>query len=347
LTVDVGGGTTDVSAYAYGNIVFRNSVLFGGCDLIGGPAIYPRIEQWARDNKLLTAMQDSALAAYPSFHTKFTYLARLPWFKQNLGTLATAPWFMNVQAAILYFFGANLYNIGLRLRGLDSSQGEPADLVFFGGNGSAYLDWLVEFRPWNSAPINDDKPDPTGGRKFASVLQSLFEAGLGQPLGHTLKIRASSRPKLEVALGLLATDNYPQYENIVSHPPVGEHLTLPLGGGQAKSLSPDEALDGGTVAQVGPGRVQHAKPFAEWEITKFNNAFVDGLSKLKAVDTQWDAIAAKVRKAVDALPAKFFQNRNTLALSKILADDTQVLISLFILEAEATLREIERALFEA
>ncbi|HKG95381.1 MAG TPA: hypothetical protein VKA84_25905, partial [Gemmatimonadaceae bacterium] len=259
LTVDVGGGTTDVAARARGRTLFLTSMLFGGRDLIGGE-IYKRVDEWAR-RRQLPAVPRTVLDAYPSSHTRFNYLVRLPWFAQNAPSLAEEPWFTGVQLCILYFYSAIMYNVGLRLRGVKDEDVDPADMMFVAGNGSSYLNWLTVFAPWDGSPL---KP------AFAGVLQGALEAGYGRPLGHPLSIHASSRPKQEVALGLLIAEGADAAAHAPQPPmysPAGERVALPQQGGGARTLAPDDAMDGTMLSAGGIGGLRFELPFDQWEIS--------------------------------------------------------------------------------
>ena len=338
LTADVGGGTTDVAAYANNAIVFRNSVLFGGRDLIGEAegtdrSIFTQLYGWAVRKGLPTPVK-GVIDAYPSHHTKFTYLVRHPWFAGKQGTLSSESWFPQVQACILYFYGAIHYNIGLRLRGVTAGDVRPPDYLFFGGNGSSYLNWLTEFRPWNTSRTREG---------FTSLFQAMLEAGYGQPLGDTMTLLTSSNPKHEVALGLLTTDSYPAESGIPSSPPLGELVTL---GGDAKEYAPEGALSGVVVSQRGLHNLRHVRPFDEWEISRFNKAFQASLAALgERVDPQWMSIAGRVESVFAPLKERFYVNQVLHALGDQLQADNQISVSLFITEAAATLRQLQHGLF--
>lgn len=337
LTADVGGGTTDLSAYGRGALQFRTSMLFGGRDLVDG--LYGRLEQWALPK--LKPQKQRVLAAYPTNHTKFTYLVRQPAFIKGRAALTGEPWFAAVQACILYFFGAIAYNIGFRLRvlPLDGDVRLP-NVIFFGGNGSTFLHWLTEFEPWQESPKL--------AREFSAVLQNLLEAGYATRLGHRLSVRTSSRPKLEVALGLLNGDAYPDFGNAAGESWVGEDVSL-VGDnqrGHPSSYTASTTLSGTMLSQYGISRLKYELPFSRWEIKRFNDAFAAELPKLgRRVDNQWLDVAERVKTLLGReFDERFYQDRVPSVLKNILAEDSDGTVSLFVIEATATLRELEREL---
>src|SRR4029078_1923081 len=191
----------------------------------------------------------------PSQHTKFTYLVRHDWFKSNRGALAGEPWFVRIQACILYFYATSIYNIGLRLRPVTSQEIRPPNLLFFGGNGSAFLDWMTEFQSWNASPSRS---------AFSSLFQSVLEAGFGKALGTQLMVLTSTIPKHEVALGLLQPETPLLRDNAVIDPPVGEAFSLERGANAERdatsTLSSDELRSKGIAA------LRFMRPFPEREI---------------------------------------------------------------------------------
>lgn len=348
LTADVGGGTTDVAAYANGGIVFRNSILLGGRDLVSEPAagmaqpgIFTRVHEWAVAHGMPASLQ-RVVGAYPSHHARFSYLVRQPWFAQRRGELSGEPWFPAVQACILYFFGTIHYNIGLQLRSATASaQGElrPPDLLFFGGNGSGYLHWLTEFRSWNDASSRD---------AFGGFLQKMLEAGYGKPLGDKLEIRTSSRPKHEVALGLLEDAGSAMTQDVRTEPPVGEAVTLPGDQGATSTYEPEGMLPSAELGERGVARLRYARPFDEWEIARFNAAFGQELGGLAtSVDPAWRGIHRRFRELSGSLNERFYYGQVMNALEEHLRKDDIGAVTVFVLEATATLRRLEQELVGA
>ncbi|HEX8452773.1 MAG TPA: hypothetical protein VF647_11795 [Longimicrobium sp.] len=341
LTADVGGGTTDITAFAKGGPVLRMSMLFGGRDLIAGdgaePSIYGRLQSWAERNGLRGAPLN-VLRRYPTEHTRFTYLVRQPWFAEHCGALAGEPWFMSVQACIAYFYSAILYNVGLRLRSLEPSQGSPPDALFFAGNGASYLNWLTQFEHWNQSPLS--KP-------YTRLFQRVLEAGYGQPLPGDLKISSSSKPKQEVVLGLLRDDPFSADDDIPSFQPVGEDVSVPgQDGGETRSLTAPEMLDASALSREQVIELSYSQPFGEWEISRFNTAFVDALEELNKVDKKWGTLAGRVRSALAECTEVFFDNQVKRRLAADIAAQELDTVSIFGVEAAASLRQLERSLVD-
>jgi hypothetical protein len=350
LTADVGGGTSDVSAYAFGEIWFRNSFLLGGRDLIGeGGGIYPRIAALLGGTDGTRESVRRMLAGYPSDHARFSFLVRQPWFEQQQAGLVHEGWFRGVQASLLYFFGTVLFNIGLRLRRvMDDERAkamgvEPPDMLFFGGNGSTYLNWLTNFRPWNRAGLREE---------FQRALQTLFEAGYGKPLADTLVIHTSSRPKQEVALGLLARTDLNRDSRDAqgrpkrpspSDPPVGEDVRVRAPDGP-RDVPATHQLRGQDARDL--GALLYLKPYQEREIARFNTAFVACLTQLgDDVDPSWGTVGRTVERLCrERLNDRFYDGRTKTYLAEQLKADGDIMLSLFNAEAMVTLREIETVL---
>jgi hypothetical protein len=341
ITADIGGGTTDVAGYANGGLAFHNSVLFGGRDLVGGaanddvtPAIFSRIHEWALRAHLPNPMR-RVLDAYPTQHAKFTYLVRSPWFAQQRAALAGEPWFPSIQACILYFFAAIHYHIGLCLRTAVSADVQPPDFLFYGGNGSGYLHWLTEFLPWNVAPTRP---------AFSGLLQRVLEEGWGRPLATNLTILTSSRPKHEVALGLLEEEHGIEGDRAPSQPPVGEAIQLG-NAGEGIERRPDAMLSSADLQERGVRQLRFSLPLTEREITRFHKVFIDQLAGLGAtVDPQWRDVARGVDQVLRSLPEQFFDGQIREALATHLKRDDIGAVTIFVLEATAALRRLEHEL---
>jgi hypothetical protein len=340
LTADVGGGTTDVAAYASGKILFHNSILLGGRDLVGEPTIdapsagiFSRVYDWARSRHLPPSLE-RIIAAYPSHHTKFTYLVRHPWFHERRGVLSAEPWFPAVQACILYFYGALHFNIGLRLRAISGEEVQPPDFIFFGGNGSTYLQWLTEFQPWNSAPARPN---------FSRLFQGILEVGYGRQLAAPLEVLTSTKPKHEVALGLLEQGIPVAGHQNATDVPVGEEVALRRDSAVLGPFLPESTLLSDDLSAVGVPNLRFTRPFAEREISRFNARFVDEISALASgVDPQWRQMARRIRDVFESLDERFFENQITNALQAHLARDDIGAVTLLVLEATATLRHLEQ-----
>jgi hypothetical protein len=341
LTADVGGGTCDVAAYANGGIVFRNSILFGGRDLLTEPVAggadagtFAKIYQWAISRQIPYPLR-RVIDAYPSHHTKFTYLVRHRWFDEKRGALSGEPWFPAVQACILYFYGAILYNIGIRLRNATSDDGvRPPDLIFFGGNGSSYLNWLTEFQSWNRA----------GARPaFTKFFQSILEEGYGKELGAPLEILTTSKPKHEVALGLLEPETAIVASNVQLEAPVGEGVFFQqTGGSEAASYGAEDTLPSASLPSTAIPHLRYTKKFNDREISRYNRIFVSAMSGLAtSVDPQWREMARQVSEALSQLDERLYENQIANTLEEHLKRDDIGAVTLFILEARTTLRHLE------
>jgi hypothetical protein len=368
LTVDLGGGTTDIAGYANLHGQFRNSILLGGRDLVGTPpsdegrrmvnAFYRSVEGWAlermgRDSKQMLTDVTVALHEYPTSHGKFGYLVRHPWFAEHRSELLEEPWFRSAQACIVYLFGAIFFHLGVLVRADRDAGGryEPPARVIFGGNGAQFLDWLTGFRPFAGSRPGQDF--------FGPLFRDIFEASLGSDLPSRLDVSVSEAPKQEVALGLLTaeadhvlqpadgqgtggrtpTDDAPG--SIRMHHPVGEVARFPD--------KPDGVLPGSRVTLSGQSGAMFAfaTEFETSMIRRYHDTLLDGLGRADAPHREWPGVRDRITSILRECDRGFYVRTVREELERRLRGNSQLNPSVFSIEVAATLRHLQTGLFPA
>ncbi|HEU4560719.1 MAG TPA: hypothetical protein VFS20_22895 [Longimicrobium sp.] len=279
VTVDVGGGTSDIACYAKGRALFRDSILFGGQELTGSSqtegekrVFNPFVQKLISYADAHGFNQSQVLARYNSSHSKFSYLVKTEWFARHHSDIAAQAWFEQFQCAVFYFYATLLYYVGLRLRTEKLTPDQHPNIVFFGGNGSRFLDWLVAFSDWTSAQKGQYL------RAFSAILHAglapTAEKAAAEP--PRLDVRASASPKHEVAVGLLLDPAGLKIEQSHTGAALGEVVKVGEGGTLAAEASTRDA----SIAQEGAKDLKFTAPFAEREIVRLNRVFVQQLKEL-------------------------------------------------------------------
>jgi hypothetical protein len=365
ITVDLGGGTTDIAAYANGHGQFRNSILLGGRDLVGSPLgvdegaarnpFYRYVEDWARarmqsDSEQLLLNVDAALQQYPTPHGRFGFLVRHPWFVEHRSELTEEPWFRLAQACIVYLFGALFFHLGtvVRADGAAGARYEPPRRVIFGGNGSRFLEWLSGFRPFAGSGAAQDFYEP--------LFRDIFESSLGSDLPPRLEITMSRAPKQEVALGLLtaeathalrsvdgadrkdlrAGDDAPG--TIRVHHPVGEVARFP------HRSDPVPAEERVTLSGHGGALFSFGTEFEGSMISRYHAALLEGLGRSEA-PREWPSVRDRMTTILRECDRSFYLVAVREELERRLRENSQLNPSVFAIEVAATLRHLQAALF--
>jgi len=278
VTVDVGGGTSDIACYAKGRALFRDSILFGGQDLTGSGqtegekrVFNPFVQKLIGYADAHGFNQTQVLARYNSSHSKFSYLVQTDWFARHHSDIAAQAWFEQFQCAIFYFYSTLLYYVGLRLRAEKLTSEQYPNIVFFGGNGARFLDWLVAFSDWSSAQKGQYL------RAFSEILHTGLAPGTrGEALATRLDVRASASPKHEVAVGLLLDPAGLRVEQSHTGAALGEVVVV----GEGRAFSAEVSTRDVSIAQEGAKDLKFTAPFAEREIVRLNDVFVQQLKSL-------------------------------------------------------------------
>jgi hypothetical protein len=272
VTIDIGGGTSDIAAYADGGPLFRDSILFGGQDLTGSARqeneksiLNPFVKQLLSYAEAHGFRQKDVIDRYSSSHSKFNYLIRTEWFSEHQGDIASQPWFERFQIATFYFFSVILFYVGLQLRGAELSGERLPNIVYVGGNGSRFLDWLTSLTEWSAGEQ----------RVFSKAFSKMLQAGMATGETVTIEVRASGNPKHEVAVGLLQDGASFDLEA----PPaavLGEEIRF----GANATRKADESTIGQAITPENYQQVAYIQPLAKREITRLNNAFLEQLASI-------------------------------------------------------------------
>lgn len=337
VTVDVGGGTSDIACYAKGRALFRDSILFGGQDLTGSGqtegekrVFNPFVQKLIGYAEAHGFNQSQVLTRYNSSHSKFSYLVKTEWFARHHSDIAAQQWFEQFQCAIFYFYSTLLYYVGLRLRAERLTPDQHPNIVFFGGNGSRFLDWLVAFSDWSTAQKE------TCLRAFSAILHAGLapNEGTAMSLAPRLDVRASASPKHEVAVGLLLAEAGLKIDQSHSGAALGEVVKV----GEGDALSAKASTKDASISQERAKDLKFTAPFAEREIVRLNQAY---LQQLKTLGFS-HATAQRAHTQLEELDETFFSDAVAARLGSYFhAEGDQVFKgSLLTLEAASCLQRL-------
>jgi hypothetical protein len=301
VVVDVGGGTTDVAAYGGGRTLILDSIHLGGRNLTGGREQAETAEglgnpfvdafvRWAAANDF-PETQRAVLEKYlrdGQVHLAFTYLVRSAWFQRgDAGLFRSTPAGQAFQLVVFYFFAAVFHHLGLSFRALhQAGQAVAPFSVTLAGNGSQYLKWVGDTR---GSAVDPD---------LRAALVELFEgaAGISAP---DLQIGLSSRPKQEVASGLVALGRRgagAAAEAVLARSVVGEAVTARLAAGaEPRTLSATDPL--AAEERFGRDSVQGlAWVGEEMEIERFHRAVVRAARRFAGHGMHWTEAPARLER---------------------------------------------------
>jgi hypothetical protein len=343
VTVDVGGGTSDIACYAKGWALFRDSILFGGQELTGSgraegeeKVFNPFVQKLMGYADAHGFSQSTVLARYNSSHSKFSYLVKTEWFARHHSDIAAQAWFEQFQCAVFYFYATLLYYVGLRLRAEKLAAEQHPNIVFFGGNGARFLDWLVAFSDWSTAQKG----------RYLRAFSAILHAGLAPEAGRTaetgspagepprLDVRASAHPKHEVAVGLLLDPAELRIEQSHTGAALGEGVKV----GDGKALNAEASTREAAIALERAKDLVFTAPFAEREIVRLNRAFIQQLQALEFSH----ASVQRARAQLEELDETFFSDAVSARLGSYFhAEGDQVFNgSLLTLEAASCLQRL-------
>lgn len=348
MLVDVGGGTTDIAAYEGGRTLLLDSVLLGGRNLTGrrvqaaterqlSNSFVEALVDWAKKHDLPEEPHRKAVQTYmehKQVHLAFSYLVGTEWFRSHGMQFTPERAFQGFQGAVLYFFGALFYYLGLSLRALPRTDGGTGarlpQKVVLGGNGSRYLEWLTDLRPVKA----DDG--------FRQVLGALLAAGArveGGGGNGVTRIELSDTPKQEVARGLVAKVNLTSLreESAIEASVVGESVTLQSAGtGDAKTLTATDRVTNDEL--IMPERVGTLKWAAgETEIGRFHRALVAEAKRLVSRGRHWTELVRRYETFFAAYGDKQVQEDAKGRLAYLAEAQRGFRGSLFVLEAGTVL----------
>ena len=337
ITVDIGGGTSDISAHKANKNLFYSSTLIGGNDLIGeknqeSPFYQFLLNKAGNDsgNNLFINSKFYESAEYEqidSMRIKFNYIIKKELREQKLNNLVSGEDFNFGRFILLYFYSILFYEIGLKLLKVDSSF--YPETFFFGGNGSKFLKWL-NHGDWFEK--NDNIPF------FNNILKSALNDSSNAPFN----ILLSSHPKSEVAVGSCHSVNditLLQDSDNDNSQILAENISL---GGKdfnwdldLKELLPDPAnpFDFTTI---------EINDFTNSNIYKFNKTFFELIKSSKQIEYNNDPI---INSSLSEIQNDLF---NKTTLDQFLRENVQTLykstqdirVSLFVLGAKGCLKHI-------
>jgi hypothetical protein len=353
VVVDVGGGTSDIAMYGSGRVLALDSVMLGGRNLTGrrdqaGSAdrvsnlFVSRFVNWSEQHQLANSPDEAAAVRKyredGQDHLAFSYLLRSRWFELHGRPFAGHQACHRFQGAVLYFYGALFHYMGLSLRSLAAEGTNAAEfvpaVVKLAGNGSRYVDWLTDLVPDGPGRAEAFRPFADFFGRTLVHAMGLDGAGVRLP-----EIRLSIKPKLEVALGLVAKVDLQglREDGAACAPLIGERVRVPLGDDSTpRTLGALSRLDAHHAIE--PGAVAHLSwESGPLEIQRYHDHFVAQLKQLGPQGAQWGENHRLVSALFDRLDATALQQRARTLLSYLASRHHGFHGSLFLVEAGAVL----------
>jgi hypothetical protein len=348
VIMDVGGGTTDLAAYGDGRTLLLDSVLLGGKNLTGprqqaegreglaNPFVQALV-LWAQGNDLPSTHREvlEKYMADGQVHLAFTYLVRTEWFRSGQASrFWDTPEFRAFQAMIFYFFAALFHYTGLAFRALPPVEGSEGprlpESITLAGNGSQYLHWLSNMQPGTPR-------DP-----YRKALSDILLAAAGAPSGAGVEIKVSTKPKEEVARGLVALvrNQSLTIDPLTAGPVLGERVTAQLRAEEApRALEPASRL--GLADSFTPDRLSTVRwPDGEMEGERFHASLLRACEGLLPLGGTWAALPDRYRGVFSALGRVGLRNATMQKLEYLVNQAGGYRGSLFILEATVVLERM-------
>jgi hypothetical protein len=356
VMLDVGGGTTDMAAYAQSRAVALDSLRWGGRDLTSarvrqaGSAGFTNpfvraFSDWALQHGLPGAWHEPLDKYREEGHDAlaFSYLLRTPWYREGgaLRFRETAE-HGSFRLLVLYFFATLFHYTGIlhrtvRAEGVD----EPLAKLILAGNGSRFLEWLQ--RDWGVAADNP----------FRTVLLEILGRAAGEDAsvaGHVVpSLILSPRPKEEVARGLVTPAGGAAQLQVAPNATgsmVGERIRIERDTAAARTyeatsrlpshMQADERVVGGIRWEPG-----------EMEIDRFHQVLVEAARQhLAPLGGPWSTVAARLQRGFRDLSGSALQQATRTRLEALVRETGGVPGSLFMVEAGAMLDHLMNVLFE-
>jgi hypothetical protein len=352
VMLDVGGGTTDVAAYALSKAVMLDSLRWGGRDLVGSRVRQAGQEgftnpfvrvfsNWARQHGLLVAEQNPLRTYEDGGHDTLalSYLLRTRWYRDGGALLfRETPEHGSFRLLVLYFFATLFHYTGLLHRAVRAAGvDEPLAKVVLAGNGSRFLEWLQ--RDWSA----------TADNPFRATLLDVLARATGVPSPPVVpSVVLSPRPKEEVARGLVTPSGGAAQLQVApdaSGSIVGERIRIERETAQPRSYEPisrlpshmsaDERVVGGIRWEAG-----------EMEIDRFHQALVEAARlHLAPLGGPWSSVAARLQRGFRDLSGTTLQQATRTKLEALVRETGGVPGSLFVVEAGAMLDHLMNVLF--
>ncbi|MBL7086065.1 MAG: hypothetical protein ISS28_03030 [Candidatus Cloacimonetes bacterium] len=206
LTIDIGGGTSDVAIRHKTEDVFYFSTPFGGNDLLGWESKFKNsksiLVQFLVDSlskNLDGIIEDLDRTYWKSLsddHLRFNYLTLI--MKNELfKEIITEAKNDKAKIQIMYFYGALFFELGIQISKIDKEKLSEDLEVYIGGNGLRFLYWL-------DGEWKDSKYEVPSVIK--EYFKKMINAGMSKEYFKKIQITFSNNPKSEVAMGLCYTD---------------------------------------------------------------------------------------------------------------------------------------------
>jgi hypothetical protein len=197
LVVDIGGGTSDISAWRQRALQIQSSIRLSGREILLEPlermktTVLPKLCS-GLDSTVLDPLRTQS---GERFYRRADALLRTHGdaIVGNLHLWLQDPDYERLRSEVALRFGGLFYYMGLMLRSVGWTDSERPRLpdVYVGGNGCRILNWLAPPVYSITHPVH-------------RLLTAALLAGAGlQPSSNEVKIIVSKQPKSEAACGLL------------------------------------------------------------------------------------------------------------------------------------------------
>lgn len=217
ITIDIGGGTSDIVGYMKGTTMFKCSILFGGQDIfndlvkdntINNPIVLTLknylLTLAKRDEELGFVYNNSIFDKYKDSHSLFSYIVSKEEFKKAKLHIHETEFYKYFRLLILYFYSALFYFVALNIKkyfkGMNIENDEFEKIcIGIAGNGSKLLKWITRDEDWKE--FIKDNPS------YHNITNNIFKSALDNKNDKfKISIILSKYPKEEVVRGLLIED---------------------------------------------------------------------------------------------------------------------------------------------
>lgn len=299
ITIDVGGGTSDIVGYMRNDTMFKSSVIYGGQDIfndiiknntINNPFVVSLrnylLNLAQKDNELNFVYDKRIFDKYKDSHSLFSYIVSKDEFKKAYLDIHNTEFYKYFRLTILYFYSALIYYAALNIKRYFAEKRENIDEISeirigIGGNGSKLLEWICRGENWDSYT----RKNPL----YMNFFKAIFANALGlsdiSKDKFILTLIQSSRPKEEVVRGLLIQDKDAEKisSKAVNSLFTGENLAT---NGKNINIFDDYEV----ITRSNYSKVKFDN-FERSEIYKFNNMFINSFLRFdKEMSTDFNKI---------------------------------------------------------
>jgi hypothetical protein len=287
ITIDIGGGTSDIVGYMRNDTMFKSSVIYGGQDIfndiiknnsINNPFVVSLrnylLNLAQKDNELNFVYDRRIFDKYKDSHSLFSYIVSKEEFKKAYLDIHNTEFYKYFRLTILYFYSAIIYYAALNIKKYFADKGENINEISeirigIGGNGSKLLEWICRGERWDSYT----KKNPL----YMNFFKNIFSDALGMnetgKENFVLTIIQSSRPKEEVVRGLLIQDRDAEK---ISSMALNSLFTGEKLAADSKSIGVFDDYEVITRSNYSKIRFEN---YEESEINKFNGIFAGTFDK--------------------------------------------------------------------